>query len=384
MSGESLLRIDLETRTLHAFGDALRLDELYLLLPLVLGLVMTFLLLTLVLGRVWCGWACPQTALVDLAEAFARRIGVPTRSGSLSPRLWQVPVLHGFYLALAFLVGSNLLWYFLSPYDFVSTLLAGAIPAPAAIALSVVGAAVYLDLAFVRRSVCRTVCPYGRFQAALTDSGTLALRLLPTESGRCIQCGACERACPTGIDIRQGQQVGCIHCGRCLDACSQAMARKGQRGIVGYSFGTAGLGPRALVNPRTVLLFAAALGAFGALGLAAARQSPVTLVVRKSASADRVLPGGETAFFFTAYAGNRTGEELRVSLEAAIPGGPALEVRGPSRETPLGPNQRAEWNFAVVAPPQPGDPERVVFRLVDSRGSALAETEGSLRPGALP
>jgi len=382
VGGESALRIDLPTRSLLAFGTVLRLEELYLFLLLVIGSVLGLLLLTLVFGRVWCGWACPQTTLADLAEGFARLLGARVGGGRVTPRPWQVPLLHGFYAALGVLVASNLIWYFVSPYEFFPLLLRGALPAPAAWILAVVGAVVYLDLAFVRRRFCRSVCPYGRLQTALVDAGTLTLRVLPNQAHRCIECRACVRSCPTGIDIREGYQVECINCGRCLDACREVMERRGEPGLIGYTFGTAGLGPRALLTPRTAVVALATVSVFVGLLLAASSRPPLGLSVRLATAPPRPLPGGSSAVFFTAYASNRTGEKLDLALTARTPPGEALELRGPVGNLSLEAGARRELDFVLLAPA--GDrPYPVVFRLAAPGGDAAVEVAAAV-PAKVP
>jgi len=380
VDGESALRIDLPTRTLLAFGNSLRLEELYLFLLLVIGSVLGLLFLTLVFGRVWCGWACPQTTLSDLVEGVARLLGASVRGGRLTARTWQLPLLHVLYATLAALVAANLVWYFVSPYDFFPLLLRGALPGPAVAALALVGAAVYLDLAFVRRQFCRTVCPYGRIQTALVDAGTLTLQVLPGQADRCIECRACVRACPTGIDIRDGYQVECINCGRCRDACREVMGRRGEPGLIGYTFGIAARGPRALLTPRTAAVALATVALFTALALAASSRAPLGLSVRVAAAPPRSLPDGVTALFFTAYASNRTRHRQDLLLTARTDDGAALEVRGPAHFIPLEPGSRQQVDFVLVAP----DSARaypVVFRLSASGGTPAVEARATVPAG---
>lgn len=361
--GASLLRIDLPSRTLLAFGRAFRLDELYLFLLVVVGAVLAILLLTLVLGRVWCGWACPQTTLSDAVEGFAARIGGRSCRGVLELGSWQRVLVHLLSALLGGLVAANLIWYFVSPYEFFPRLLAGELPVPALWTLGVIGGGVYLDLVFVRRSFCRTVCPYGRIQTAVVDAATLTLRVSPSEAGRCIDCGACVRACPTGIDIRKGYQVECINCGRCLDACRGVMAKRGEPGIIGYAFGTEGRGPRALLNPRVGLVALASVAVAVVLVSVTSGQSEVTLAVRRSAAPPRVLPNGETAVFFTGYVGNRGAKEVLLSLTADGPGGP-LGLRGPVGSFPVTAGGRRQVDFALLLPPVvTGNPLPVTLRV---------------------
>ncbi len=292
INGASLLRIDLPTLSLYLGGRAFAIDELYLLLLAGILLLFLFLFGTLVFGRAWCGWGCPQTLLTDLGEWFARRLGCPVTAGRIVASRRQQLLLHSFYAFLALLVACSLLWYFISPYAFFAAVAGGTLPAPALVFLALVGLPLYLDLALVRRLLCREFCPYGRFQSALVDIGTLTLRYHPAEAPRCIRCGACVRACPTGIDIRAGYQIECINCGRCLDACRRVMAARGQAGIIRYTFGTDDRGPRALLNGRILFLAVAVLAAGAVLLTAVAGRAPATLKVDAPRRRAGAHPGG--------------------------------------------------------------------------------------------
>ena len=158
----------------------------------------------MVLGRIWCGWLCPQTTLTDLAEWFAARLGLQGKKKTQGKGLAQKVILQLIYVSMAFLVSANLLWYFIEPLNFFAKLISGQLHYATWVCLLSVTLVVFLDLSFVRRLMCRDFCPYGRFQTALADQSTLVLHLPPAELERCIKCGSCVRVCPMEIDIRRG------------------------------------------------------------------------------------------------------------------------------------------------------------------------------------
>lgn len=378
--GISLLRLDVPTLSLRIGGFVLHIEEMYLFLLLVFCLLLLFLLVTLAFGRVWCGWACPQTTLADLSEGLARRLGLQLRDGRFHgsrPRLVLLLVL---LALLALLVAANLVWYFISPYRFFPLLLTGTLPTAVLLSWLVLAFAIYLDMAWLRRLLCREFCPYGRFQTVLVDPGTLILRLPPEQSTRCISCGACVRACPMGIDIRRGYQVECINCGRCLDACREVMSRRKEPGLIRYTFGLEGRGVRALLNPRLLLFGSVFVALFGTLMFATVHRPLATLQLRRSASAaPRLLADGRVATFFTAMVANRSNQTRELALVATDREGRLLPLRGPVDRLRLQPDERRKVDFLLLSPAS-GQRRTVNFNLRDDRGKTLATSHAYLSP----
>ncbi len=378
----SLLRLDLPSQTLHIGGGILHIEELYLFLLLCLALLLLFLLATLVLGRVWCGWACPQTTLSDLTEGLARLLGLRLSGGKLVGAVWRKGLLQLLLGSLALLVGANLLWYFVSPYRFFPELWAGTLATPVVLSWMTITLPVYLDMALLRRLFCREFCPYGRFQTVLVDSGTLTLRMAPEEAHRCIACGACVRSCPMEIDIRRGFQVECINCGRCLDACREVMARRTETGLIRYSFGSDGRGFRALLNPRILLMTTAVLIMTGSLVIAVIARPLTSLKLARSATVEpRRLEDGRIATFLTAVIGNRSGDPMVLSLNAQGSDGSALELRGAVTGIRLPAGERRRLEVVLVAP-ESSERREVLCLLRDEQGQQLAASPVFLEPFA--
>ena len=376
IDGQSLLRLDFGSLTLHAFGRQFPITDLSLFLLLGIVLTLLFLLVTLAFGRAWCGWACPQTTLVDLVEWIARKIGIRVRAGTMPAGLAQKLIMQGVYLLLALLVGANLVWYFVSPYEFFPRLLSGGLHWAALVTWASVAAAIWLDLVFLRRLFCKEFCPYGRFQTVLVDPGTLVLHYHPDEAPRCIRCGACARACPTGIDIRNGYQIECINCGRCLDACREVMARRQQAGIIRYTFGLEGLGLRALLNLRMALVGLALIGVTAGLLLAAGQREPVSLkIARSSELLPRSLGNSQrVANFYSAYLTNRTADALAMRLTLAGPTDD-LALSGPTGLRVFAPGERRRLDFAIQADRQSlTEPRSVDILATAADGRQLARS----------
>jgi cytochrome c oxidase accessory protein FixG len=380
IDGASLLRLDIPSLSLQFFGTTLHIEELYLFLLLAFCLLLLFLLVTLVFGRAWCGWACPQTTLSDLSEGLARRLGLKLEGGRFHGSLSRRLLLQVLLALLSLLVGANLVWYFLSPYQFFSRLFAADLPAGVLVPWLGMALVVYLDMVWLRRLLCREFCPYGRFQTVLVDPGTLTLRFHPAHADRCIRCGACVRACPMGIDIRRGFQVECIDCGRCLDACREAMARRGEGGIIRYTFGLEGQGIAALLNPRLLLLGSAFLVLLGVLVFATINRPRATLKLSRSATAaPRLLADGRVATFFFAVIANRTTREQVLTLSATDSEGHSLPLSGPVAGLRLQENERRRVDFLLLTPVS-GEPRNVDFSLRDRQGVLLAESRAILLP----
>lgn len=342
ISGNPFLRMDMAAMTLFLAGIPLRIDQFYLVLLVILLVVALFLLVTVVLGRVWCGWFCPQTVFNDLTELIGQSIR--TRVPPLVARLLE----HFFALIIAKLVAFNLFCWFMPPRQAVSNLLHFSVHPLMFATFLVLTTFGYLNLILVKRSFCRSYCPYGRFQAVLMDAGTLNISFLEENRDRCLRCSACGRNCPMGIDIRSGFQIECIGCGRCIDACRTVMERTNAGGgLIDYHFGTA-MGTRFRPGATSVaLLVATLLLAVGLyLGVAGRKQSAFA-VQRVATSTVRVLPDGSVAQPWRATIGNRSGMSQVYSIKVDGDSTGSSELFGPVDNITVAANQHREITFML-------------------------------------
>ncbi|HVP66263.1 MAG TPA: 4Fe-4S dicluster domain-containing protein [Anaeromyxobacteraceae bacterium] len=345
--GESALRFDVPTLRLHFFGATLWMGEFFVLLLGTLALVFAFLLVTLVWGRVWCGWSCPQTLLSDLTQPLAseraRRKGRPLRLAGA----WALVA------AVSALFAAATLWYFVTPGEFLSRLAAGRLGPVLSWSWAVLGAVLFLDLGFVRASFCASACPYAKLQGVLFDASTLVVAYDQRRDDECIDCGACVRVCPTGIDIRDGLQAACIHCAACVDACLPIMAKRKRPTLVDYFFGEPGA-PRRRFRPAVAGLAAATAVAMAGTVAAAVQTGRSSLdlsVALSSQYRPRRTEDGRVVNAYAAALENRGRERVTVHLTLDA-GGREAHLR--PDEVALAPGEHRA--FTVVATVSGGKP----------------------------
>ena len=256
VGGHPAVFLDVDKRQFFLFGLTFNAQDVWLLFFLVSGVGFGLVYATAVLGRVWCGWACPQTVFLEaLFRPIERLFNGPrnvalrrvSRGGGSFDRVWRAGATHAVYVVAAALVAHVLLAYFVSiprVFEMVRTS-PGAHPEAFAWMIGVTGV-MYGNFAFFREQVCVVVCPYGRLQSVLLDDDSLVVgyderrgeprgKAKTEGAGDCVDCNRCVVVCPTGIDIRDGLQLDCIACTACIDACDEVMDKLGRdRGLIRY------------------------------------------------------------------------------------------------------------------------------------------------------
>lgn len=231
IGGESALRFDIPTLRLHFFGTSLWMEEFFIVLAATIFLTLLIVFITLVFGRVWCGWLCPQTVLVD----YTGFVDKSSKKGLLYKILS-----YGAAFLISIIVGANLIWYFICPYEFFERLFSCELGNVIRGFWIVLTGIIFLNLAFLRHKFCATVCPYAKMQSSIFDDKTLVIAFDPKRKDECINCMECVRMCPVGIDIRGGLNAACINCAECIDKCAKTMGLRRKGGLIGYSFGLPG------------------------------------------------------------------------------------------------------------------------------------------------
>ena len=357
ISGRPLLRFDIPGRRYHILGSTFVATDLYLLALFLLIALIGLFLFSALLGRLWCGWACPQTVYM---EGVFRRIerwieGTPLKRQKLArgPRddaYWAKKISkHGIFMVISLVLSLSFIGYFLDPRESFAMVGNFGAKHPAAFILALITAAfVYFDFAWFREQFCTFLCPYARLQAVMLDEHSLIVAYDPDRGeprgavrpgqsfdnrGDCIDCKRCVQVCPTGIDIRHGLQLECISCTACIDACDTVMDKIDRpRGLIRYA-SLAGIAHKKhkILRPRVALYSVVLLLILTVFTSRLAGRETVALVVARMAGIPYLVQeDGHVRNVFTLHITNTEPQPkdvtVRVSgiegLDLIVPGQP--------------------------------------------------------------
>jgi cytochrome c oxidase accessory protein FixG len=404
MNGRPLILLDLPRREFTFFGTTFMATETVLFM-LVLGSIFVLVFfVTALVGRAWCGWACPQTVYMEFlfrpleywleggprgTQQLDARGGLPGR------RLLK----HAIYGVLALFLAHTFLAYFVGIETLVQWVQRSPVEHPTTFFVMLgTTALIFFDFAYFREQTCLVACPYGRIQSVLLDRQSVivgydtsrgeprmkGVKGRPETAGDCIDCGNCVTTCPTGIDIRDGLQMECIHCTQCADACDAVMDKVGKpRGLIRYTSRDDIMGlPRRLLRPRVVLyplVLVIMLGTFGYL-LGTRADAEITVLRGIGAPYTRE-PDGAFLNQVRIRIRNRGTDEraYRIALEA--PEG--MRMVAPINPLPVKPGELATTSVFVEFPQRVLDDGEVAvsFRIDDGRGFTRALPYRVLGPG---
>src|SRR4051794_10972832 len=246
--------VDLPNSRFYFFFIELWPQEVYYFTGLLILAALILFLMNALAGRVWCGYLCPQTVWTDLFFAVERLIEGDRRERMLKDagpltleRFTEKLLKHSVWLMIAWWTGGAWGLYFADAPSLVVDLATAKAPMVAYGSIAILTFTTYVLAGHMREQVCLYMCPWPRIQAALIDENALnvtyrydrgeprhsvkkaaTLRAAGEPAGDCIDCNQCVAVCPTGVDIRDGANLGCIQCGLCIDACDAVMTKVGR------------------------------------------------------------------------------------------------------------------------------------------------------------
>lgn len=373
VGGKPFVLLDIAARRFTIFGYTFHpTDTLLLALALVAALVGVFFV-TALFGRVWCGWACPQTVYLEFVFRPIERLfnGTAGRGGAprKPPSGFMTSLRFVVYAAIAFVLANTFLAYFVGVDALLEWMQRSPLQHPVPfIVMAGLTAAMLVNFAYFREQLCILACPYGRLQSVLLDKDSSivsydALRGDPrgkarktgpaTKLGDCVDCRLCVTTCPTGIDIRDGLQMECINCTQCIDACNVVMHKLGRRpNLIRYSSQNADAGaPRRLLRPRLAIysLVMAVLATLFVVTLSG-RQSFDAVVLRNTGQPYSLTETGDVRNVVRLKTTNRSDAELRLQVTVIEPAD--VTLHGADEPFVLPEGEANTFPLAVVAAPE--------------------------------
>ena len=393
---------DLGARRFYIFGLVLYPQDFIYLTGLLIVSALSLFLFTAVAGRLWCGFACPQTVYTEIFLWIERKVegdrtarmrldGAPMSARKLFKKWFK----HLLWIGLAMWTGFTFVGYFSPVRELGMDFLTANMGSWEVFWVFFYGFATYGNAGFMREQVCKYMCPYARFQSAMFDHDTLIVSYDEVRGeprgarsrkadpaalslGACVDCTLCVQVCPTGIDIREGLQYECIGCAACADVCDTVMDKMNYpRGLIRFSTQTAMDNQwkgsqiwRRVLRPR-VLVYAAVLSALciGLLWSLVVRVPLKVDVVRDRGALSRIVAGGKLENVYRLQIMNATEQPQRYRIAAS-----GLEglVLGSDAEVDVGPAESRGVAVRLQIPYGSASPgsHPISFSIGDTAGQA--------------
>ncbi|WP_075185802.1 cytochrome c oxidase accessory protein CcoG [Teredinibacter haidensis] len=358
IDGRPAVYFDLPARQFHIFWLTFWPQDFMLLAWTLIISAFSLFTVTVLLGRVYCGFTCPQTVwtlmFISVEHFFQgdrnKQIKLAGQPWTFN-KIWRIGVTHSVWVLIAFITGATFIGYFVP----IRELLAGLVPyadpntgiltidAPAVAAFWTLffTSATYLNAGWMREQVCKYMCPYARFQSVMYDDDTLAVQYDPKRGesrgprkpkddykakglGDCIDCSWCVQVCPVDIDIRDGLQYECINCGLCVDACNAVMDKmEYERGLIRFtSADELKTGKTKFFRPRLFGYCLAVVAMISAFSYTIATRTPLSVdVIRDRGARLYRISGDQVQNVYTVKINNmdRNAHVYKISVDGDYP-----------------------------------------------------------------
>lgn len=344
--GKQAVLLDINNRQFHIFSLTILPQDIWMVSLLLLLLAMTLFAVTSVASRVFCGYFCFQSSWVDLFTWIEEKIeGNPNKRHKLDAAPWSARkirlkvIKHVIWFAIAIFTGISFTVWFEDAHQYWHDLIHFNLSLMEWSVLIAFTLGTYYLAGFLREQTCMWLCPYARIQAVMADSQTLfpaydvargeprgklqrrGESRVETTTGDCIDCFQCVQVCPTGVDIREGQQLGCITCGLCLDACDSVMEKIGRpKGLIRYASLDELEGrpvKKLYQHPRTLVYIAILMVALGGIVYGLSHLGALTLRVAPERQPLFVrMSDGSIQNKYTFKVLNKTDKNLSVVVQA--------------------------------------------------------------------
>ncbi len=347
IGGQPLLLLNVFERRFVVFGQAFWPQDFVLLAITLIALFVFIILFTVVFGRIWCGWMCPQTLFMEMVfrkiEYLIEGDMAAQRRLANAPwtfdKIWKKTTKHVVFIVIAILIAHTLMAYLVGVEETLVVISGSPLEHMAGFSGLIGFTGVFYWLfAFFREQACIAVCPYGRLQGVLLGRDSIVVAYdwlrgeprghlkkkpaeVTVENGDCIDCFLCVQVCPTGIDIRNGTQLECVNCTACIDACDDVMIKIGKpKGLIRFaSYNSISNGILKLWNGRVMGYSLVLILLVGILGFSLATRSDVETTFLKVPGTLYQRDGNLITNLYNAEFVNKTFEDLSIELKIESP-----------------------------------------------------------------
>ncbi len=380
VGGQQIVLFDLVNRQFHFFGITLWPQDLFILSLLLAMAALSLFFFTALAGRLWCGYACPQTVWTEVF-LWMERVTEGRRNKRIKldkgpwtrEKLARKSAKQFLWITFALWTGLTFVGFFVPIRDLAPRVPSFQLGGWETFWLLFYAFATYGNAGYLREQVCKYMCPYARFQSAMFDDDSLVISYDPARGeprgsrrrdvdhralglGDCIDCNACVQVCPTGIDIRDGLQIECIACAACIDVCDDVMDRMDYpRGLIRYTTENAVQGkPTRILRPRIFLYLAALLALAALVGTILIGRDPLIVDVLRDRTALYRVAGENLENSYSLKLTNRSDQTMVLSVGSD--GLPGISVVEPTRNQNVQPGETMDVPLTVAVPLTAEDP----------------------------